>query len=215
MSHDEQMIMKLIMHSGDARSLSLKAIDKSNEGLFSEADSLLQQANECMNRALEIQAMLIEREVVEGSVNVSLLMVHAQDHLMNAMTVYDLSKSMIGLIQKISPKPTEVKPLRILLACAGGFSTSMLMDRIRGAAKKMAHPVIVDATSSGRIEKVALEYDVVLLGPQVAHLEAGLKARLHVNHVIVSVISSLDCGMMNGEKVLADTLSLVKLYRFK
>ena len=88
---EEQVIMQLIMNGGNARSLSLKAIQKAEEKDFQEARNLLHQANEAMNLAHEAQTKLIQDEIRNGPVKLSLLMIHAQDHVMNAMTVKDLA----------------------------------------------------------------------------------------------------------------------------
>lgn len=97
----EQIIMKLIMHGGDARSKSLQAIAKAREGDLEAAKILLNKANDEINAAHEVQTSLIQAEVRgENKEAVSLLMVHAQDHLMNAMTVRDLSKEIVEIIKE-------------------------------------------------------------------------------------------------------------------
>lgn len=92
----EQIILKLIMHGGDARAKSLLALSKARTGDFDEADSLLAHADEEINKAHEAQTGLIQAEVRgEQTGPVTLLLVHGQDHLMNAMTVRDLAKEMV------------------------------------------------------------------------------------------------------------------------
>ena len=49
--------------------------------------------------AHEIQTEMIQNELNGKKVEVGLLMVHAQDHLMNAMTVMDLCKEMIDILK--------------------------------------------------------------------------------------------------------------------
>lgn len=97
----EQVIMQLIMNGGDARSFSLRAIQAAEKGDFSEADTLLDQAKESMNKAHEVQTHLIQEEVRHNNMDVTLLMVHAQDHVMNAMTVRDLAQHIINNCKEI------------------------------------------------------------------------------------------------------------------
>lgn len=92
----EQTIMQLIMNGGDARSHSLRAIQAGEAGDFEEAEKLLEQAKESMNKAHEVQTKLIQEEVRGNRTEVSLLMVHAQDHVMNAMTVKELAEHIIN-----------------------------------------------------------------------------------------------------------------------
>ena len=92
----EKVIMQLIMNGGDARSFSIRAIQAAEEGDFDEADKLLSDAKESMNKAHEVQTQLIQEEVRNNRTEVTLLMVHAQDHVMNAMTVRDLAQYIIN-----------------------------------------------------------------------------------------------------------------------
>lgn len=100
MMNYEQIIMSLITHGGDARSKSLSAISAARAGQLDEAKHLLKQADEEINKAHEIQTSLIQKEVRGEKTDVNLLMVHAQDHLMNAMTVRDLAIEIVALIAK-------------------------------------------------------------------------------------------------------------------
>lgn len=92
----EQIIMNIIVNGGDARSFALKALRSAKKGNYTEAEELMTKANTCINAAHEIQTKLIQQEVRGEGNDVSLLMVHAQDHLMDAMTIYDLVFEFIG-----------------------------------------------------------------------------------------------------------------------
>lgn len=95
---------------------------------------------------------------------------------------------------------------KILLACAGGFSTSMLVQKMQEAAKNRALDVEILAVGEGNIED-HLDSDVLLLGPQIGHREEELSQALSFP---VFVIDSMDYGTMNGEAVLAFVLENVQ-----
>ena len=95
----------------------------------------------------------------------------------------------------------------MILACAGGFSTSMLVERMKEAAAKQKIDVVIDAVAESKIAKIIDEVDVILLGPQVGHMEGPLKQKYQEKNVKISTIPSIDYGMMNGEKVLNDALN--------
>ena len=95
---------------------------------------------------------------------------------------------------------------KILLACAGGFSTSMLVQKMQEAAKSKGIDVEILAVAENSIEDY-LDFDVLLLGPQIGHRLEDLSIELTMP---VYVIESIDYGTMNGEKVLNDTLSKLK-----
>ena len=98
----ETTIMELIVHAGDARSLATQAIRSARKGNFAEAKELISQCDEAMIAAHEAQTGLIRSELEGKPVAVTLLMVHAQDHVMNAMTVIDLAKEMISMMEEKS-----------------------------------------------------------------------------------------------------------------
>ena len=100
MNEVEQVIMELIIHAGNARSLAIEAISKAREDSFEEADSLMKQADEEMITAHKAQSQLLCNETNGSQVPLTLLMVHAQDHVMNAITVKDLANEIIANMKK-------------------------------------------------------------------------------------------------------------------
>jgi PTS system cellobiose-specific IIB component len=97
---------------------------------------------------------------------------------------------------------------RILLVCAGGFSTSMLVERMKEAAEAKSIDVVIDACGEGSMENY-LPADIVMLGPQMGHQEDSVKGKVGFN-VPVTVIEMMDYGMMDGEKVLNTALKLME-----
>jgi len=99
--------------------------------------------------------------------------------------------------------------LNIMLACAGGFSTSMLVERMKDAAKEKGMEITIDATAEGKVDKLIKNIDILLLGPQVGYKEESFKKKYNGHPVVIATILSMDYGMMNGKKVLADALQLL------
>ncbi|WP_347905894.1 PTS sugar transporter subunit IIB [Enterococcus cecorum] len=97
--------------------------------------------------------------------------------------------------------------VNITLICAGGFSTSMLMNKMKEAAAKKGVDVEIRAMAESNFEKFDGPTDVLLLGPQVGHLLDQYQNKSE--NMKVSVIDMMDYGMMDGEKVLEDALSLL------
>ena len=96
----EMIVMKLVVNGGNARSTAIEALRAAKVGNFKKADELMEEADTILKEAHEIQTEMIQNELNGNKVNVGLLMVHAQDHLMNAMTVMDLCKEMIDILRK-------------------------------------------------------------------------------------------------------------------
>ncbi|MEC0182163.1 PTS sugar transporter subunit IIB [Paenibacillus peoriae] len=97
---------------------------------------------------------------------------------------------------------------QITLVCAAGMSTSMLVQKMQKSAQAQNLEVEIRATSEGSFKEYADKTDVLLIGPQVGYLEDDFKAKYEPQGMKVSVINTMDYGMMNGEKVLGDALKL-------
>lgn len=98
---------------------------------------------------------------------------------------------------------------RILLACAAGMSTSMLVEKMKTSAKERGIEVDIEAVPEGKAETIFTDYQVVFLGPQVAHLEAKFKSKTEPHGIQTEVINMMDYGMMNGTKVLDRAIELI------
>lgn len=92
---NEESIMNIIVNGGDARSSALKAVKLARKGQWDEVDELISRANENINKAHQTQTQLIQGEIRGEKTDISLLLIHAQDHLMNAITVKELAVEII------------------------------------------------------------------------------------------------------------------------
>ena len=63
-------------------------------------------ASEEISAAHRIQTDLIQEEARGNHTEISLLLVHAQDHLMNAITVKELAEEFITLHKRVEEKVT-------------------------------------------------------------------------------------------------------------
>lgn len=102
MENQEQIVFQIILHGGNGRSSAMEAIRAAKQGDYIEAKEKLEQAGEELNKAHHIQTSLIQKEIKGEKNELSLLMIHAQDHLMNAMTVKDLASEFVDLYFKLS-----------------------------------------------------------------------------------------------------------------
>ncbi|MCD9494360.1 PTS sugar transporter subunit IIB [Photobacterium carnosum] len=98
---------------------------------------------------------------------------------------------------------------KILLCCAAGMSTSMLVKKMQQAADEQALETMINAISISDIEEYLPEYDVVLLGPQVKYELARITELAAPLNKPVAVINMMDYGTMRGDKVLETALTLI------
>ncbi|PGS51698.1 PTS lactose/cellobiose transporter subunit IIA [Bacillus sp. AFS041924] len=95
---------QLILHSGNARSLAMEAIYVAKEKNFELAFEKLSEAEGEFSQAHRFQTQLIQAEASGQDFDTPILLIHAQDHLMTAMTLKDLAREIIELRQEVSNK---------------------------------------------------------------------------------------------------------------
>lgn len=96
---NEQIIFQLILHGGNGRSYAMEAISEAKQGNYSKAKEKLASADEELRHAHKIQTELVQMEASGARIDISLLMIHAQDHLMNAITLRDLAREFVELYE--------------------------------------------------------------------------------------------------------------------
>lgn len=97
----EEISFHIILHGGNARSLAMEAIKHAKIDEFDLAEQKIEEANEEMRKAHRFQTDLIQEEARGEKIEIRILLIHAQDHLMNAMTVIDLAQEIIELYKKL------------------------------------------------------------------------------------------------------------------
>lgn len=95
----EEVIMTLIVDGGDARTKAMQAIEAAEKKDFALAEQRLKESEEALMRAHQVQTSMIQEEINGKEKQLSLLMVHGQDHLMNAVTVRDMAVKMVKMYQ--------------------------------------------------------------------------------------------------------------------
>ncbi|VAC80834.1 PTS system lactose/cellobiose-specific transporter subunit IIA [Enterobacter hormaechei] len=96
----EEAVMEIIVNAGQSRSLCFEALHAARQGNLDEAKSLLREADGYARQAHKMQTKLIEQDAGEARQSMTLIMVHAQDHLMNSLLARELSEEIIHLYQR-------------------------------------------------------------------------------------------------------------------
>ena len=100
----ELVAMELVGNAGEARSLAFEALAEAKKGNFEKAEGLLEKSKEASLKAHHTQTELICNEADGNKVEIGLLMVHAQDHLMTSILARELISEMIELYKKLQGK---------------------------------------------------------------------------------------------------------------
>jgi PTS system cellobiose-specific IIA component len=98
----EMVIMNIIINAGDCKNHAYMALNNVNEGNYEEAEKEMQLANDALAKAHDGQAMFLHKEANGEKIDMSVLFVHAQDHLMTAMTEKNLIEQIIELRKVIN-----------------------------------------------------------------------------------------------------------------
>ena len=101
--------MLLIAHSGDARSFAFKALQLAKKGDFDEAREEIKNAEASSVLAHQAQTDLLVDEANGIRVDINVLMVHAQDHLMLSMLALELIQEMIELHESKANREEKTK----------------------------------------------------------------------------------------------------------
>ncbi|WP_159559820.1 PTS lactose/cellobiose transporter subunit IIA [Streptococcus halichoeri] len=99
---DLETVMGLIMFGGDAKGKAAQAITAAKQFDFEQAEQKIQEATQALNQAHKAQTKLLTQEASGDTIRVSLLMVHGQDHLMNAITFIDMAKEMVDVYRQLA-----------------------------------------------------------------------------------------------------------------
>lgn len=99
--------------------------------------------------------------------------------------------------------------MNILLCCASGMSTSLLMMKMEKAAAERGIDCRIMAVPADAVKHHIAKADVILLGPQVHHLLVSLKEKYGTRGIPVAVINRIEYGTWDGQKVLDMAIALV------
>ena len=98
---------------------------------------------------------------------------------------------------------------KILLVCAAGMSTSMLVKRMQDHASSIGLEADIEALSISDAKDKVDSIDIVMLGPQVRYQKAEVEEIVN-GRIPVLVINMKDYGSMNGKAVLETALAAIQ-----
>ena len=96
--------------------------------------------------------------------------------------------------------------MRLLLCCAGGFSTNMLMQNmakvVKDSRKLNEADFHFNAIPVDGLEEEIDNYDIVLVGPQIGHKTGYIGEICDPRHIPYAVIDKDVYGQMDGATVM-------------
>lgn len=99
--------------------------------------------------------------------------------------------------------------MKILLICSAGMSTSLVKKKIIDALGTQEKDWIITADSIERINRIIDDYDVILLGPQLAYKKTIVSEIANKKNKLFGVIDPMDYGVGNGANILKQIKELI------
>lgn len=96
--------------------------------------------------------------------------------------------------------------MKIMLICAGGMSTSILMKKMEKWGLEKNRPLEVKAFGLSEYEENWKGYDIVLLGPQISYKATEIQNNISIQ---VSQIQSFDYAVGNVENIMKQVDALL------
>ncbi len=97
----QKLSFTIILHAGNARSFAMEAIRLAKKFDFPATRDKIEDASTEIVLAHKEQTKLLQKDVAGEKSEFSIMLIHAQDHLMTALTVKDLANEMIDMYEKM------------------------------------------------------------------------------------------------------------------
>jgi len=95
--------------------------------------------------------------------------------------------------------------MRILLICAVGMSTSLIVKKIQEIAPE---GVQVKADASSNLNEIIDDFDVVLIGPQIRFRETQIRDLAESKNIAVGLIEPIWYGRLMAKEILDYAMDL-------
>ena len=95
----------------------------------------------------------------------------------------------------------EVIAMKILLVCAGGMSTSVLVDKMAAYTKGKGIEADIDARAFQRVEDRIHQTDILLIGPQVRFMAKKFQDQYGGEVPVIQIMDMSDYALQNVEKI--------------
>lgn len=100
--------------------------------------------------------------------------------------------------------------MKILLVCAGGMSTSLIVEKMKKEIeKRKLEDIKVDANTIEELEQVIDNYDVIMVGPQIRYKEPYIKSLCTQKSKKYIIIPPAIYGSVDGAKILDLAINLI------
>ncbi|MBY7141974.1 PTS lactose/cellobiose transporter subunit IIA [Virgibacillus sp. NKC19-3] len=97
----EAVSFGLIFHSGNARSYGMEAITNAKNGDMDKAKQSIEMGKQELLNAQKVHANMIQKEADGDATELSLLLMHSEDHFMMGQLTLDMASELVDVYQKL------------------------------------------------------------------------------------------------------------------
>lgn len=91
---------EIVAYAGDARSSLMELLKEVRSGKFDNVEAKLKDADENLSLAHNAQTKMLAEEASGKSMDLGIIFIHGQDHLMTTLLLRDLVQDFIELYKK-------------------------------------------------------------------------------------------------------------------
>ncbi len=86
--------------------------------------------------------------------------------------------------------------MKVLFVCNEGMSTSVLAKKVSDYSEQNGNRIEIDARPESQVVKLYKDYDLLMLAPQLAFMQAKMKKRTD-NEIRIGKLNAIDFARMN------------------
>lgn len=91
---------EIVAYAGDARSSLMQVLKEARNGNFENVEEKLKEADENLSLAHNAQTKILAEEASGKNMDLGIIFIHGQDHLMTTLLLRDLVQDFIELYKK-------------------------------------------------------------------------------------------------------------------
>lgn len=100
----EKICFQIISYTGEAKSDYIEAMGAAREYDFEKAERLMKEGMAVFVEGHKVHGQLIQKEAAGDNVQLSLLLMHAEDQLLGAETLKVIADELIAVYKKLQAK---------------------------------------------------------------------------------------------------------------
>ncbi|MDE6475271.1 MAG: PTS lactose/cellobiose transporter subunit IIA [Erysipelotrichaceae bacterium] len=104
----EMIAMQMIASAGDGKALAFEALEEARNGNFEKALTLVKESEKASLEAHHAQTNLLVSQAKGDKLEVDVLLIHAQDHLMTSILAQELISEMVKMYIKMHEFETKL-----------------------------------------------------------------------------------------------------------